>query len=584
MLPGGPGQFIRSLPMTVVYTIIASMFVALTIIPFLASRLLGGTAPAEGNWFLRQLERTIHATYRPLLHWAMRHRLKMLGVALLLLTGSVALIPRIGFSLFPAAGVPQFLIRIETTEGGSVVAADAAARRVEELVRAEPEIAWYFTSVGRGNPQVYYNEIPRERQANLAEVFASVHVYDPARTPALYARLRAEFAKIPGTQITLREFINGPPIEAPVAVRIIGPELGEVTRLAHDVEAILRELPGTEAVNNPLRTPRTDLRVRVDPAAAGLLGVSDASVDRAVRLAFAGLEAGRFREADGDEYGIRVVLPREGRPTLDNWADIQVPTPSGALVPVARLAQLEFESAPPVIQRFNRERSATVISQVQAGANTDRVTRAAEAQLEAMNWPPGYRWALGGEAESRAESFGGFGSAILVAMFGVLAVIVLEFRSFRGTAIVASVIPLGFIGGLVGLWLTGYTLSFMATIGFIALIGIEIKNSILLVDFTNQLRAQGVPLTEAIERAGEIRFLPVVLTTATALGALFPLAIAQSEFFSPLAIVIMGGLISSLLLSRLVTPVLYSLMPPPGPEAVDAGTEITPPPHPGSAG
>ncbi len=351
-----------------------------------------------------------------------------------------------------------------------------------------------------------------------------------------------------------------------MAIRVLGPDLEELARLARDVETMLHELPGTEAVDNPVRTQRTDLRVKIDSAAAGLLGVNDAAIDRAVRLAFAGIEAGRFREADGDEYGIRVVLPRTDRPKLENWNDILVPTATGALVPISRLAQLEFESAPPVIQRFNRERSVTVNSQVRSDANVDRVTRAAIARLEAMPWPPGYHWALGGEAESRAESFGGFGSAILVAMFGVLAVIVLEFRSFRGTAIVASVIPLGFIGGFVGLWLSGYTLSFMAMVGFIALIGIEIKNSILLVDFTNQLRAQGVPLKEAIERAGEIRFLPVVLTTATALGALFPLAIAQSEFYSPLAIVIMGGLLSSLVLSRLVTPVLYSLIPPPGPE------------------
>ena len=140
----------------------------------------------------------------------------------------------------------------------------------------------------------------------------------------------------------------------------------------------------------------------------------------------------------------------------------------------------------------------------------------------------------------------------------------LEFKSFRGTLIVASVIPLGLIGGFVGLWITGYTLSFMSMIGFIALIGIEIKNSILLVDFTNQLRGEGVPLDDAIERAGETRFLPVVLTTLTALGALLPLALQGSAFYSPLAIVIMGGSLSSLLFSRLVTPVIYRILPPSG--------------------
>ena len=137
-------------------------------------------------------------------------------------------------------------------------------------------------------------------------------------------------------------------------------------------------------------------------------------------------------------------------------------------------------------------------------------------------------------------------------------------RSSSGTVVVASVIPLGVVGGLVALLATGYTLSFTASIGFIALIGIEIKNSILLVDFTNQLRAEGVPLRDAIERAGEVRFLPVVLTTLTAVGALLPLATSRSAMYSPLAWVILGGLLSSMLLSRVVTPVLYSLLPPRG--------------------
>jgi multidrug efflux pump subunit AcrB len=232
-------------------------------------------------------------------------------------------------------------------------------------------------------------------------------------------------------------------------------------------------------------------------------------------------------------------------------------------VPIGQLASLEFTAATPVMQRFNRERSTTVTAFVRTGYNVDKLTKLTEEKLLKLNWPVGTRWEFGGEVASRKESFGDLTSAILIAMFGIFAILVLEFRSFRGTLIVASVIPLGAIGGLCALFLTGYSLSFTATVGFVALIGIEIKNSILLVDFTNQLRAKGMPLKEAIEQAGEIRFLPVVLTTLTALGALMPLAVQKSGLYSPLAIVIMGGLISSLLLSRLVTPVMYSLLPPP---------------------
>jgi multidrug efflux pump subunit AcrB len=568
LMPGDSGQFIRCLPLSVMFTVSASMLVALTIIPFLASRLLRGPEKAEGNVFLRGLMKAIHVTYRPMLHWCMQHRVKTLLAAAALLGGSLLLIPSIGFSLFPKAGLPQFLVKIRGTEGASVGATDAIARRVEEVLARTPEIAWTFTSVGRGNPQVYYNEDGAEQKASFAEVFASLQRYDPATSPALLDRLRAEFALIPGAQIQLKEFEQGPPIAAPLAVRILGPDLDGLQQLGRRIEVMLNEIPGTENVDNPLRTARTDLRLRLDRAAAALAGVAEVEIDRAVRLAFAGLNVTRFREADGDEYNLQLALPRGDRASLDNWRHILVPSASGAYVPIGQVATLEFESAPPVIQRYNRERSVTVKAWVRNGFNTDRLTEEVRQRLAKVDFPAGYRWELGGQAESRAETFGGFGTAILVALFGVLAVIVLEFHSFRGTAIVASVIPLGVIGGLAGLWLTGYTLSFTATIGFVALIGIEIKNSILLVDFTNQLREKGVPLKAAIEQAGEIRFLPVVLTTATAVGALMPLALQRSELFSPLAIVILGGLISSLLLSRLVTPVMYSLIPPPGPEPV----------------
>ena len=188
--------------------------------------------------------------------------------------------------------------------------------------------------------------------------------------------------------------------------------------------------------------------------------------------------------------------------------------------------------------------------------------RAILARVEAETWPEGVRLTPAGEFESRQESFGGVGSAIIVAVLGVLAILVLEFRTFRSTLIVASVIPLGIVGGMLALLLSGYTLSFTATIGFVALMGIEVKNSILLVDFTNLLRRQGRPLDQAIEEAGEKRFIPILLTTLTAVGGLLPLAAERSALYSPLALVILGGLVSSSVLTRVVTPVLYKLLPP----------------------
>jgi multidrug efflux pump subunit AcrB len=560
MLPGGAGQFIRSLPLAVVYTVLGSLLVSLTVVPYLASRFLTGRENPEGNLLLRGMQRGIHAAYRPLLHRCMSRPKTTVAVAAALFALSLLLIPRIGFSLFPDAGIPQFSIRIYGAEGNSVALTDRLAREVEAVLADTPEVAAWFTTVGKGNPQVYYNEFPDQQSASTAEIFARLHAFDPRRSPAVLQRLRERLAGIAGARILLKEYANGPPIEAPIAVRILGDDLDRLSSLAAAVETVLRETPGTDSVDNPLRMPRTDLRVAFDQGAAGLLGVAEAEVDQLARLAVAGLNAARFREADGDEYNITLSLPRGERASLAHWDALRVPAEDGAYVPVAQVASLRFEQAPPLIQRYNRERQVTVTCHVQDGFITDNVTRDIAGRLAALDWPPGYRHEFGGEVESRNESFGGLGTAILLATFGILMILVLEFRSFRGTLVVASVIPLGVIGGLAGLWLSGYTLSFTASIGFIALIGIEIKNSILLVDFTNQLRAEGRPLREAIEQAGEIRFLPVVLTTLTALGALFPLAIQGSAMYSPLAIVIMGGLVSSLLLSRIVTPVLYALL------------------------
>ena len=576
LLPGGPGQFILPMPVAVVTTVLASMFVSLTIIPLLASRLLKGDEPEHGNAVLRTLDRLIHVSYRPLLHFCMQHRVLTLVLAAALTALAPLVVQQVGFSRFPNAGIPHCLIDIEAHEAASLAATDAITKQVEAILAATPEIANYSANIGRGNPQIYYNWTGQRQKSNVAAVMFSVKKYDGKTTPQVIEKLRAACAQIPGARVEIVEFENGPGTDAPIAVRLIGEDLGQMTAMAAQVTEVLKAHPGTESIANPLAALRMDFKVVVNEEAAALLGVTRLNIDRTVRLAFAGLNIARFRDTNGEEFNLQISLPRGERATLENWQKISVPAASGAYVPIDQIARLEFSSVPPIIERFNRERSGLVRSQVRTGYNTGKVTAAVGEELAKLDWPPGVRWAFAGEVESQEESFGGMGKILLIAAFGIFAILVLEFGSFRGTLIVASVVPLGLIGGVTALWITGYSLSFTGAIGFIALIGMEIKNSILLVDFTNQLRAQGVPLKEAIERAGETRFLPIVLTTATALGALLPLAMQGSGLYSPLAIVIIGGLISSLLLSRVVTPIVYSLLPP----AIPVTEEPTPTPTP----
>ncbi|MCU0627692.1 MAG: efflux RND transporter permease subunit [Gemmatimonadaceae bacterium] len=466
MLPGGPGDFIRSLPAAVIATILASLVVSLTIIPWLASAWLPADADPHGNRVLRGLQRLIHVTYSRLLHVALAHPRRTLLTAAVLFVASLGLVPAIGFSLFPKAGIPQFRVTIDLADDATLGETDRVARSVEAELRRHPEVRDVMTNVGHGNPFVYYNVQPVNDRADYAELFARVDRFDPDRTPRLLDSLRARFDRHPSARIAVREYENGPPIDAPIAIRFIGPDLDSLRAIAGRFERMLVAIPGTRDVENPLATRTTNVRVAVDRAKAGVLGVPVSEVDRLVRLGLVGLEAGRIQDSDGESYPVVARLPRTGRATMTQLAQVHVPTASGAAVPLAQVAQLRLERSQTIIQHFGTERSVTVTAQVRTGFNTDRLTRAALDTLAAWQLPAGYRWVAAGEIESRQESFGGIGSAVVIAIFGITAILVLEFGSFRSTLIVASVIPLGVVGGLAALWLSGYTLSFTAVIGF----------------------------------------------------------------------------------------------------------------------
>lgn len=566
MLPGTAGQFIRSMPVAVVFTIGASLLVSLTIVPFLSSRILRPEGE-HGNVFYRALTRGIEATYKPVLARAVARPKTAIAIAALLFAGSLALVPQIGFSLFPKAGTPQFMVKVEAVEGASLAETDRAARFVEAVLARHPEVSKVAVTVGKGHPQIYYNQAPRNERANVADVFAELSLHDAHAQDRVLETIRDELRDYAGARLELVEFQNGPPLDAPIAIRVLGDDPAALEATAGQIEAIIAALPGTRDVRNPSRARRTDVRVKIDREKAAVLGVALPDVDRAVRLAVGGVVAGKYRDPAKDEaQDIRVTIPRASSastaPDLGTLEHLYVTTRGAAPLPLAHVASTELEPSASKLRHYGKERCVTVTAQVAEGFNTDKLTKQALADIEKLSVPRGVRVMPAGELENRKESFGGLGAAILVAVFGVLAVLVLEFRTFKSTLIVASVIPLGVIGGLVALFVSGNTLSFTANVGFVALMGIEVKNSILLVDFTNQLREEGVSLDEAIQRAGEARFVPILLTTLTAIGGLVPLVLERSSLYSPLAIVILGGLVSSTLLARVVTPVLYKLLAP----------------------
>ena len=563
-LPEASGEFIRSLPISVIASVLASLLVSLTVIPFLGNILLKKTmAHSEGNWFMRVLKNGISKSYAPILETSLNNPLKTMGIILVVFFASLQIIPIIGFSLFPASEKPQFLIRITPPAQVNIKNTDTISRFVEKELTKISDVQYYATNVGMGNPQIYYNEIRSIKKPNFAEIFVQL---DPTssveRKMFLIDSLRNEWSPFHGAKVQINNFEQGPPVIAPVEVRLLGDNLDSLRALSFKIENLIKSVPGTIYVNNPVSNLQTDLRVKINKEKAALLGIPTISIDKTLRLALAGIPIGIMSDDDGEDYQI-LIKKKENVPlNLDVFKTLFVENVRGKAIPLTQFAHLELESSPLSINHLDKTRMVSISAFVNKGYLNDEVIKMVMDKLDKFTMPSGYTYQMGGEYETRQESFSGFTIIIILTIFLFIGILLLEFKTFKSTIIVLSVIPLGMVGALSALWLTGNSLSFVAVVGLIALAGIEIKNTILLVDFTNQLREEGKPLDIAIREAGEIRFLPIILTSLTAIGGLIPIALSTNPLISPLAIVIIGGLISSTLLSRIFTPVIYKLIPP----------------------
>lgn len=563
-LPEAAGEFIRSLPMGVILSVLASMLVSLTIIPFLSSRILKEQhGHPDGNIFMRGLKKIISGSYSVLLDKALAKPWWTIGIAGVIFIGSLQLFPVIGFSLFPASEKPQFLVEITTPLQSNLAFTDSVTRNIEKELAAQNDIKFFATNVGKGNPRIYYNVIPENERTDYTQIFVQLEENTSnTRKLALIEELRQKWTPYPGAKVEVKNFEQGPPINAPVEVRLFGDDLDSLRALASRVETMLQKTEGTIYISNPVMHLKSDIKVDINKEKAQMLGIPTVTIDRTVRLAVAGLSVGKFSDEKGNDVGILLTKGNEGQASLRTLDNIYVNNQQGRAIPLSQVASLRLEASPLNINHFDKIRMVSITAFVDKGYLVDNVLKDVIGKMDGMQLPAGYSYGMGGEIESRQESFGGFESVIIVTVFLFIAVLILEFGTFKSTLIVLSVIPLGIVGAVIALLVTGNSLSFVAIIGLIALAGIEVKNTILLVDFTNQLREQGKSLEEAIREAGEVRFLPIILTSMTAIGGLIPIALSSNPLISPLAIVLIGGLISSTLLSRVVTPVVYKLIPP----------------------
>lgn len=564
-MPEMAGEFIRSMPIAVIASVVGSMLIALLVVPFLASKILKPHEHEGGNAILRGMQNIIHKSYGVFLDKALKHPGRTTIIAAVIFAGSLALIPVVGFSLFPPSEKPQFMIHVKSALQSNIHYTDSITRNIEAELKNMPEVKYYTSNVGKGNPRVYYNmQQERENQA-YADIFVQLHDDIKYKEKvALIEHLRAKWTPYLGAKIEVRDFEQGVPVISPVEVRVFGENLDTLQALSFKIEELLKNTKGTEYINNPIKNNKTDIRVHINRDKAMALGVPTSAIDQTIRVALAGYSVGTYTDpnSDDNEYDLLVTVPRGKDADLQTLEQVFVDNVAGTAIPLSQLASFEFEISPSNIYHQNKVRMVAVNSFVKKGYGNDEVIQSVIKQMDAFQLPTGYSYAMGGEVESRETAFGGFGTIIMITVFMFIAVLILEFKTFKSTLIVLSVIPLGIVGAVLALLVTGNTLSFVATIGIVALAGIEVKNTILLVDFTNQLRREGMALNEAIEKAGEIRFLPIILTSLTAIGGLLPIAWSSNPLISPLATVMIGGLISSTLLSRIVTPVVYKLIPP----------------------
>lgn len=560
LIPGDSGNFIRSLPLAVVFTLIASLLVSFTLTPFLASRFLKTKEYEKDNFFLKFLNKLNDGPYQKLLTICLKNTKLSLFVSGLAILGSLMLLPIVGFSLFPKAEKPQFFINIQTAAGSNIQHTDSVVHYVESIIGAKKEIRNYCTNVGKGNPVVYYNLMQATEKSNFAQLFVQLEKYDPDKTPLFLKELGNQLGGIPGTRIEIEELQNGTPIDAPISITFFGANLDTLKYLANIGESILKNTSGVAFVKNPFKSSVSDLVIRINKDKAGKLGIPIAEIERTIRLAVSGLYIGNIIDEDGKAYNLSVTIKGDKKKSIDDLDKIYISSISGAQIPLRQLANIEFQHSLNSIEHNNRERSISVSASVKSGFLTDKVSKDVLFKLNSIKFPQGYYYKPFGEISSREETFGNMNTAIIITIFIILIILILEFKTIKGSIIVVSSVPLGIIGSILLLFLTGYSFSFTAFVGMISLIGIEVKNSIILVDYINQLRQKGKSLDEAIQRAGKIRFIPIMLTTLTAIGGLLPLALQGSELFSPLALTIIGGLISSTLFTRIMTPVLCKIL------------------------
>lgn len=561
------GRFFHQFGITVASAVLISMFVSFTLDPMLSA--IWHDPEAEGkhskNWFARLMsypERATHRladTYEKVLAWSLRKRKTTLMIAVVSFFGSFAIVPMVGTEFVPQADFGEVMIQISTPVGSSLEYTEIKVQQAQAALKEFPEVAYSYatvntgTSLGKNYATIFTKLKPRkERQRSLG---------------MLSKPMRERLLKIAGIEITNLGIFSSVGSGKPVQVSIQGPDIKELERLSQVLKEKMEAIPGTVDIDSSLKPGKPTLAIKVDRELASDLGVGVGQLGNAIRPLLAGDAISTWRAPDGENYDVNVRLPITNRNKVSDLDQIYVAsnqTNNGVprMVALRQVAQIVPTTGASQINRKDLSREVLISANadgVPAGDLGKQVALAAEQ----ISLKPGYRFVTAGATKDMNESFGYAVSALMLAIIFIYLILASQFASFlRPIAIMAS-LPLSLIGVLLALLIFRSTLNIFSIIGFIMLMGLVTKNAILLVDFINQAVAAGKTRTDAILEAGRVRLRPILMTTLAMIFGMIPLALGLSEGAeqrAPMGQAVIGGVITSSILTLIVVPVIYTYL------------------------
>jgi HAE1 family hydrophobic/amphiphilic exporter-1 len=569
-LTGVSSLLFKQLSIVVIFSLGMSLFVAVTLVPVLCAALLRkpediATRPGFTGGLYRASERALTAVddaYTRMLHRALHHRPTILAAGAALFVGALVLLPQVGAELMPQTDEGEVTVEAELAVGSRIERTDAVLKRLEEQIgRSVPEARTVVVSAGgsgfrsspthRGQIQIILK--PRSERDRSNDQIARELRRELAGLPGVLVRARPS-----GGNFLINRILGGG--DSRLALEIRGFDLEDARRLSLQARGLMERTPGVADVRIGREEGRPELAVRVDAPKAALLGLSVTGVANTIRTNVAGTQAAFYRER-GFEYPIVVRLREEDRQRISDVDDILVSTPQGQVLPAGNLMVVDTETGPVEIERKNQERIARVNAEVET--TLSEAVDAIQDRLPQLRVPQDFTVGFGSEVEEQAKAFRQLQVMLLLAIVLVYAVMASQYESLRDPFVIMFSVPLAAIGVVLSLLLTNTPFSLQAYIGVIMLAGIVVSNAILLVDYTNVLRRRdGVELREAVETAGRTRLRPILMTSLTTILGLVPMSLGLGEggeLQAPLARVVIGGLLTSTLITLLFVPTVYTV-------------------------